>query len=386
MTDSKFRILIAPACLKGSLSALDTATLIANFLKARLNNTFSLDICPIADGGDDTLAVLQATDSGFIRKTARVTGPLPEIEVEAHYLIHPQKKLAIIEAAQAHGYQLLATQGLSPMNATSYGVGELLQSVISRTPELENIMITLGGSASTDGGLGALQALGVSLFDKDGQALTTPIGGGLLSQIHHIQWLSKWYYKGKILLATDTINPLLGHSGTATVFAPQKGATPEQCQALEQGLAQASQILSQVRDVNYTDLPGVGAAGGLAYGLRHLPGCGIVSGSHWIAEVLQLNSRIQAASLIITAEGRFDFTSLQGKATGHLLLEAMDKPVFFFCGQALEDLPVTGAVKIFPFLPNNAKPDLQKASILNPTEALQTQLEIAWPQIKAMFD
>jgi glycerate kinase len=385
MTHPKYRILIAPACLKGSLSALGTAAFIAEFLKARLHDSVILDICPIADGGDDTLAVLQAADSGFMQKAKRITGPLPEMQVEARYLLHSEKKTAILEAAQAHGYQQLAAHGLSPMDATSYGVGELLLAIISETPALEKIIVTLGGSASTDGGFGALQALGVRFYDSDGKKLDIPIGGGDLSRVYRIEWLPEWPYKGQILLATDTINPLLGEMGTARVFAPQKGASSEQCQILERGLTSASQILAQTCGMDYTDLPGSGAAGGLAYGLRHLPGCGIASGSQWIAEALGLTARIKAASLVITGEGRFDFTSLQGKATGHLLFEASEKPVFFFCGQIQENLPVMNSVQIFPFLPQNASPEVQKASILNPTEALQKQLETAWPQIEAML-
>jgi glycerate kinase len=377
-------ILIAPACLKGSLSALKTAACIADFLKARVPDSVHLDICPIADGGDDTLAVLQFADAGFIRHQAKVMGPLPGMTVDACYLIHPAKKLAVVEAAQAHGYQLLGPKGLSPMRATSYGVGELLKSVIQKWPDLKQVILTLGGSASTDGGFGALQALGVELLDADGKRLEAPVGGGMLSQIHSIQWLKQWDFTGQILLATDTLNPLLGPLGTATVFAPQKGATPQQGIELERALIHASRLLSQICNVDYTDLPGTGAAGGLAYGLRYLPRCGIISGSEWIAETLGLRERLQAASVIITAEGRFDLTSIQGKAIGYLLTEANEKPVFIFCGQTQQDVPMPSNVRLFRFVNDDAQSSVEFA-MAHPGIALQQQLEVAWPSIKALL-
>jgi glycerate kinase len=377
-------ILIAPACLKGSLSAMKAAACIADFLKARVPDAVHLDICPIADGGDDTLDVLQFADAKFIRHQAPVTGSVPDMTVNAHYLVHPAKKLAVVEAAQAHGYQLLGPAGLSPMRATSYGVGELLKSVIQNTPDLEQIIVTLGGSASTDGGFGALQALGVGLLDASEKRIETPVGGGMLSEIHGIQWLERWDFSGRILLATDTLNPLLGPLGTATVFAPQKGATPQQCLELEQGLSHAGQQLSRVCDTDYTDLPGTGAAGGLAYGLRHLPRCGIISGSEWIAEALRLKERLKAASLVITAEGRLDFTSIQGKAIGHLLGEADNKPAFIFCGQVQEGMPLPSSVQVFP-LADDAESGSVEFAMAHPEVALQRQLEAVWPRIAALL-
>lgn len=273
------RILIAPAGLKGSLSAWDVATTIRDFLQMRLQERAELDVCPVADGGDDTLSVLQQADSGFVWKSASVMGPLPSMTVESRYLVHTGQKLAILEAAQAHGYRLLSAQdGLAPMEATSYGVGQLLRQVITHEPDLETIVLTLGGSASTDGGLGALQALGVQFLNAAGNLIETPISGGSLSEIAQIQWIPEWPFAGKILIATDVVNPLLGREGAAMVFAPQKGATLVQCQLLEQKLNRVSQLLSQACNVDYRALPGVGAAGGLAYSLRHLPRSGIISG------------------------------------------------------------------------------------------------------------
>ncbi|HEY9744888.1 MAG TPA: glycerate kinase [Oculatellaceae cyanobacterium] len=380
------RILVAPTCLKGSLSANDAADILADFLAGYFSDHVEIDVCPVADGGDDTLAVLQEADKGYMAQSCTVMGPVSEMTVKAQYLVHPGNKLAVLEAAQAHGYRLLVERGLAPLSATSYGVGQMLASVIQRHPDLERIVLALGGSSSTDGGLGALQALGVRFLDETGNVIAEPIGGGHLAAIREVQWLPCWPYDGELLIATDVHNPLLGENGTAAVFAPQKGATQDECRLLDQSLCRVSQFMQQACGTAYQDVPGVGAAGGLAYGLLHLPKARIVSGSQWILDTLGVEDRLQQASLVITTEGRVDSTTFQGKAIGQLLELAGQKPVFIFCGQMQKGLQLPENVQIFPLVALDAELNDIQAAIKQPRPLLERCLNEANAAIQAVLE
>ncbi len=384
MSKPSYRILIAPACFKGSLSAHQVAALVHGFLAERLPENILLDCCPVADGGDDTLAVLQGADSGFQAYEANITGPIAGFKTQAHYLYHAARKMVVIEAAQAHGLTLLPGGELRPLQATSYGVGELIRQAV-HTCDPETLVITVGGSASTDGGMGALQALGVEFLDKQDRLIQEPLCGGNLKQVHRVVWPRREMFHGQLLIATDVVNPLLGKTGAAAVFAPQKGATPKQCAELEKGLAHIHRLIVRACGTDCATLPGAGAAGGLAYGLRLLPRSGIVSGSNWVAGQLGLGRRIEAADLVITGEGRLDATSFQGKATGNILVWADQKPVFFFCGQVANHLSQLADVSVFPLVRADDPADVLQAAMENPTAALARQLEAAWPRWQALL-
>jgi glycerate kinase len=377
---SKPSILITPASFKGSLSAPEAATVMAEFLTEQFGDSVRLIHCPVADGGDDTLSVLQWVEPAAERIAVRVTGPVANLRVSAEYLWLPHKKTVVIEAAQAHGLKLLGGN-LAPMAATSYGVGELIQHALAKF-QPENLVVTVGGSASTDGGLGALQALGFRFEDALGQTLETPIGGQNLLEIERVVFSERTFSTGRLLIATDVINLLLGPEGTAFVFAPQKGADAKQCEQLALGLLHVSRLMALAFRVDLTTLPGVGAAGGLAYGLRHLPRSGIISGSHWLAEALDLPQKIVESDLILTGEGRFDLTSLSGKATGNLLGWAGDKPVVILCGQAEAGLGFQPPVYLLPLA---EEAQAVKACIDNPKLALRTRLQQAVPLLQTLL-
>jgi glycerate kinase len=168
------------------------------------------------------------------------------------------------------------------------------------------------------------------------------------------------------------------------VFAPQKGATPEQCRQLEANLSHLRQLLKNLTGQDVADCPGAGAAGGLGYGLRHLPRSGIVSGSQWVAEQLGLPDKIRQADLIITGEGRLDATSLGGKATGHLLTCAQDKPVMVVCGQVEAGLKGLKPVTVFPLVQAGESPEMAMA---HPKAALQTVLvNQLLPAVQAIYN
>lgn len=385
---SKKRILIAPACFKGSLSAWAVGMLIRDFLRTHFDETvLDLDVCPIADGGDDTLDILHQADPTFERHTVEVTGPLPGTRVQASYLLHPVQKLAVVEAAQAHGLKLLQPQQYDPLWSTSYGVGEVLTAVFEQccvqAISLERLVVTVGGSASTDGGLGALQALHVKFLDRKQQPLPAPLGGGHLKDVQAVEWLPQWPAKTQLLIATDVVNPLLGKNGAAHVFAPQKGASPAQCKQLEKGLQHVSKLLSKIAGIDHSAFPGAGSAGGLAYGLRHLPRSGLISGSQWISEVLHLEARIAQADLIITGEGCFDASSFSGKATGHVLVWAANKPTWVLCGQTQAGLTLAGNSTVTPLA---TTPEQVVEAIQHPEKALLNTLENALPTLRQFLN
>jgi glycerate kinase len=380
-----FRILIAPTAFKGTLSAPCAAEIIQSTLATALPDAI-LDSCPMADGGDDTLAVLQVGLPALRRFETTVTGPLPDQTVTALYGVLPKERLAIIEAAQAHGMVRLPRKGdqlaLSPMQATSYGAGQLIRQVIHRWPGLETLIVSLGGSASTDGGAGALQALGIRFYDATGKLIADPIGGGALNQIDRADFppIEAWPQQLALRILTDVTNPLLGPNGSAAVFSPQKGAAEKQVEQLEAGLAHFARCLPGSTERNLTRLPGAGAAGGLAFGLAHLPNATIDSGFEWLSQRLDLSERIASAHLVITGEGRLDSQSLSGKVTGSLIRLAAGRPVWVVCGQAAPDLVLPPSVHVLSLasVAHNEQESLQA-----PGTVLRRALEQAFPAIQA---
>lgn len=352
----------------------------ARFLAEQFGDAVTLIHCPVADGGDDTLSVLQWAEPAAECVTAVVTGPVADLRVSAEYLWLPHQKTVVIESAQAHGLKLLGGN-LAPMAATSYGVGELIVHALAKF-QPENLVVTVGGSASTDGGLGALQSLGVRFEDALGQPLENPISGQNLLEIERVVFSEPTFSTGRLVIATDVINPLLGPQGTASIFAPQKGADAKQGEQLALGLLHVSRLMARAFGVDLTTLPGVGAAGGLAYGLRHLPRSGIISGSQWLAEALGLPQKIAKADLIITGEGRFDLTSLSGKATGNLLGWVGDKPIVILCGQAETGLGFQPPVYLLPLA---EEAQAVKACIDNPKFALRARLQQAVPMLRTLL-
>ncbi len=385
MNALKPRILIAPACYKGTLSAGKAAEIMEATLREGLGDAVSLQVCPIADGGDDTLLVLKQSLPQASLKTARVTGPVTNMQIQAQYLWEPITKTVIIESAQAHGLKLLGVERY-PMVSTSYGVGELIREAV-RQHQPDTVVVSVGGSASTDGGLGALQALGLRCWDDQDREMQAPLSGGALHRIRRLD--ASLLFAGlasgnspmpALRIATDVHNPLLGPQGAATVFGPQKGATAEQCQQLEQGLAQVSALIKDDLKVDYADLPGAGAAGGLAFGLLHCSEqAQLISGSQWIAQVLGLPPKVAAADLILTGEGRFDATSLGGKAVGNLLALAGNRPVFLLPGQCQPGLQLPDNLYCQPLAQDEAG---TRAAMANPRQALRTALLQVLPRLK----
>ncbi|WAL74768.1 glycerate kinase [Kitasatospora sp. YST-16] len=305
------RVVIAPDSFKGTVTAADAARALAEgWHSVRPDDRLALR--PMADGGEGTLAAVTAAHPGAA--TVRVggrTGPDGR-PVDGAYALLPDGT-AVVELATASGLPLLDGRP-APLTATTRGTGELVAAALDAGAT--RLLLGLGGSATTDGGTGLLAALGLRLLDADGRLL--PDGGGALVRAHRVDRtrLRPAPPRGVELL-TDVTNPLLGPDGAATVYGPQKGAGPTETARLEAGLARLAELLG-----GDPGQAGAGAAGGTAYGLTAAWGATTTPGATAVADLLHLDEAIGRADLVITGEGRFDATSLRGKAVGEVLARA----------------------------------------------------------------
>ena len=328
------RVLIAPDSFKGSLGAATAAAALARgWLSVRPGD--QVTELPLADGGEGTLDVLAATVPGARWHRARVTGP-GGAAVRARWLelpaLHgrenaaPGAGMAVVELARASGLPLLAHP--DPMRAQTTGLGELLGRALDAGAG--RILVGLGGSAATDGGTGALAALGARFFDAAGQPL--PLGGGALASLARADLSGlRAPPNGGVTCLTDVTAPLLGPRGAAAVFGPQKGADGPQIARLEAGLARLARVLG-----GDPAAPGAGAAGGTGYGLAAAWGAGLAPGAAELGHLAGLDRALASADLVITGEGRFDETSLTGKTCGTVIAAAAAAgvPVAVVAGQA----------------------------------------------------
>ncbi len=299
------RVVVAPNAFKGCLSAKQAAEAIARGVKAGGHEAV---LAPVADGGDGTLDALVAGVGGTIMGTI-ARGPLG-LPVRAHLGILSDGT-GVVEMAQASGLTLVAAGDRDPMRATSYGTGELMRAALSRRPG--RILMALGGSATVDGGTGIGRALGLRFLDADGKSL--PDGGGALERLARIDnsKLDPRVTATPIVIASDVTNPLLGPEGAARVFGPQKGATPDQVEILERGLAKLAQRLEADLAADVAERPGAGAAGGTGAMLMALGGS-LRPGVEVVLEALQFPDLLNSADLVITGEGKLDRQTLGGKA------------------------------------------------------------------------
>lgn len=307
------RVVVSPDSFKGTLDAAAAAEALAQGW-SRVRPDDEVVIIPLADGGEGTLEALGAGLPAECLRTAVVTGPGGQ-PVEAGWLLRPDGT-AVVELARAAGLPQL--DPLDPLGATTFGVGELLR-MAAADPATTRVLLGLGGSATTDGGSGALAALGARFLDADGFEL--PRGGGALSRVAAIDLsgVSAAPPDGLDCLV-DVTNPLVGARGAAAVFGPQKGACAADVAALDAALAHFADVLGRVAPhVLDRDTPGAGAAGGTAYGLLSCWPGRMVPGSRAVAEAAGLAAALAAADVAITGEGRFDDQSVHGKVVGNVL-------------------------------------------------------------------
>ena len=302
------KIIIAPDSFKDSLSAEGVAQAIAEGL-ALVWPDAQLVQCPMADGGEGTVDAVLAACNGELRRQA-VRGPLGDT-VEARWGWLADSRTAIIEMAEASGLQLVPPGQRDACSSSTYGTGELIRAALDLGAE--RIILAIGGSATNDGGAGAMQALGVQLFDADQQALAP---GGLalagLAQIN-LANLDPRLAQVRFEIAADVNNPLCGPQGASAIFGPQKGASAEQVQQLDAALGHFADHCAKALPRDVRDEPGSGAAGGLGFAAKAFLGAQFRAGVEVVAELVGLDAAVRDADLVITGEGRFDAQTLRGK-------------------------------------------------------------------------
>ena len=309
------KIAIASDSFKGSASSYE----IAHWLEEGIHTVIpacDIEKIAIGDGGEGSLdAVLQ---SGFTSSSLQVCGPVGN-SVDAR--IGMKGETAFIEMAQASGLSQLPSHKLAPLTATSFGTGQLILHALNLGAK--RIILSVGGSACTDAGAGALQALGARILRADGSEISQ--GGGALIDVVKIDisTLDPRIAGVEFILASDVTNPLLGPMGAARIYSPQKGANENQVELLEKSLAHFAQLSAS----NHVATPGAGAAGGLGFMALTYLAATAQSGVETILDLISFDEKIADVDLIITGEGRFDAQSLSGKAPMGVLSRALQNQI-----------------------------------------------------------
>ena len=342
------RILVAPASFKGSLSPGEAASAIADGLRAGFP-ACDLTQAPLADGGEGTLQTLLNALGGEVKPI--LVDDLLRRPVEAHVALFPDG-VAFVESAQAAGLPLLGDAERDPMRASTFGVGQMIQAALDLGAG--EIWIGLGGSATVDGGLGMLRALGAKLIDADGRDV--PPGGQGLSQLASIDssTLDDRLASTTLTALCDVDSVLLGSQG-AQLYMPQKGATPEQCAKLTDAFGRFASLVEREFECDVRNIPGAGAAGGLGAALAFL-GADLISGSRFVMDTLDIDRKLAWCDLVVTGEGWIDEQTLQGKPIGTLAerSRAHGCPVVALCGGhsgELEDFQAHGIDAVFAIVP-----------------------------------
>lgn len=309
------KIVICPDSFKGSMSSVDTADAIARGIRMGASCELEIIQIPIADGGEGTADTLVRATGGEIRRM-RVHDPLLR-EVDAFFGVLGDGKTAVIEMAAASGLYLLSENERNPLVTSTVGTGELLLAAVESG--VEKIVIGIGGSATNDGGTGAISALGARFLDKNGNVL--PPGGAALADLAHIDMSDFKFPLNKIAVevACDVINPLCGPQGASAVFGPQKGATPEMVAKLDSALANYSEVIKRDLGKDVALMPGAGAAGGLGAGLAAFLDAKLRSGIDMVLDAAGFDEAISDADLVITGEGKIDEQTAYGKTIGGVL-------------------------------------------------------------------
>jgi glycerate kinase len=327
------RVLVAPDKFRGTLSAAEAARAIGTGW-SRVRPQDDVVEVPLADGGEGTMEALIASLGGE-RRQAKVRGPLGDVVTAAYGLAPgPRGPLGVVEMALASGLQLVADARRDALRASTLGTGDLILE--AARAGARDVLVCLGGSATSDGGAGMAQALGIRLLDARGEKLGP--GGGRLLELARIDvtGLDPAVRHASVQAACDVDSPLTGPHGAARVFGPQKGATPEDAMLLDRSLSHLAAVVHRDLGIDVRSIPGAGAAGGLGAGLVAFLGARLRPGLDVVAEAVALEERVASADLVITGEGAFDETSLRGKVPSGVLAAARAAAIraIVICGRA----------------------------------------------------
>lgn len=366
------KIIIAPDSFKGSLTAKEAAHAIDRGVKRALYSAETV-LIPVADGGEGTMESLVAATKG---RMINVTVKDPLLKpVQAAYGILGDEKTCIIEMATASGLCLIGEKERNPMKTTTFGTGELIKRALD--DGYRTFILAIGGSATNDGGIGMLQALGMKLLDSDG--ISVGFGGDELAQIAQIDdsGFDSRISTCEFLIASDVQNPFVGKSGATHIFGPQKGATPEMVKILDNNMVHWANMIEQHTGVRLHDKEGAGAAGGIGGAFQAFFPSRSKRGVDIVIEYVKLDEHLASASCVFTGEGQIDFQTASGKTPLGVAQAAKKKgiPVFALTGsigQGIEALYKHGITSIHSVV---SRPMSLHEAIENANELLEQTAE-----------
>ena len=301
------KVVVAVDSFKGSMTSMEAARAVRDGILAADPKTYIV-IKPLADGGEGTTdALIEGMHGEKVKIT--VTGPYGE-KIDSYYGYLPEKKTAVIEMAAAAGITL--SDKREPMQATTYGVGEMISDAIDRG--CRNIIMGIGGSATTDGGIGMMKALGIQFLDENGNDVGE--GAQALFRVRKIQTegVHPFLSKVRFQIACDVTYPLCGSQGAVYVFGPQKGVTEEIKAMLDEAMNRYAAVVESTLGIRCRDIPGAGAAGGLGFACLAFLNAVLTPGIDLVLNAVDLESELLDADIVVTGEGRLDEQTAMGKA------------------------------------------------------------------------
>jgi len=330
----QMKAVIAIDSLKGSLSSIEAGQAIAAGIKKADANA-DVVIRPLADGGEGTVEALVCGMNGTLQHV-KVTGPLGE-PVVCEYGIIDETKTAVIEMSGAAGITLVPDAKRNPLYTTTYGVGEVIRDAIEKG--CRRFIVGIGGSATNDGGIGMLQALGYGFLNKDGEQV--PFGAIGLKELETITdtYVLPELAECEFKIACDVTNPLCGENGCSAVYGPQKGANPSMIMEMDKWLRYYAALAREKFPKANLNEPGTGAAGGLGFAFLTFTNAVLESGIKIVLEETKLESFVKDADVVVTGEGRLDFQTAMGKAPVGVagLAKKFNIPVLAFAGSVTKD-------------------------------------------------
>ena len=303
------KILVAPQEFKGSISALSAAEAAKTGI-LRVFPQAEVVLCPVADGGDGTLETLVEVSGGEVR-TCSVQNPIGET-IQAQWGAMGDGVTAVIEMARTSGLVLLSLAERDPLNASTYGLGQAISEALDEG--FRRFIVGIGGSATNDAGAGMAQALGANLLDSHGNTIN--FGGAALANLQTvaISNMDSRIKDSEFLVACDVSNPLTGAEGASAVYGPQKGATPEMVQSLDDALSNFASVVKKDLKKDVSEISGAGAAGGLGAGMMAFMGAELKAGVDIVLDTVNLRDKLSSVDLVITGEGGMDFQTVYNKA------------------------------------------------------------------------
>lgn len=332
------KILIAADKFKGSLTAREACEAIRDGLEESPGGDVEIRILPVADGGDGMARAVLASMGG-IWKGAVVSDAMGHPVLGGYALVGEDRKMAVIEMAEASGLWRMDEGELDPWKASTFGTGELIKEAIKQG--VDKILLGIGGSATNDAGTGMAQELGYRFLNEAGEEIAEMPEG--MEEIHHIN-REKAIALPQITVACDVNNPLLGERGCTRAYGAQKGIESGDVERFEKGLQQIAEVVERDLECDYRNKPGAGAAGGLGFGALAFLDAELKEGFPLVAEEIGLREEIEQADLVITGEGSLDDQSLDGKAPVGVarLAKKLGKPVAIFAGKIDQEMDQQG--------------------------------------------